>query len=150
MLDACALDAKVAGAIVLRANAGRERDEALAVVRALAEQLVHTLPELAVSSARFEGVAELLFGAAAADGAGGSADTPLALVPLAAGGAGSALQSPLTRWLLRICAEQPIAVLVDDVHRADPASLAVLASLALSNARRRLLLIATADSVGAP
>ena len=151
MLDTCALDAKVAGALVLRANAGGRGDEALAVARALAEQLVQTLPELALASARSESVAELLFGARAAEleREGRPSELQPVLQPFAPGGDGAAVQSALTRWLLRVAARQPLAILVDDVNNADPASLAVLATLALSNARRRLLLIATAES-GAP
>jgi hypothetical protein len=143
MLDACVLDAKIAGAIVLRAHAGSQGGDPFAVARVLIEQVVEAVPELAASSARLENVSDMLLRPAASD------DAQLAVHAFSTAADRTALQSALSRFLLRIAGTQPLAILIDDVHRADSASLALLATLALSNARQKLLLIATAER-GAP
>ena len=119
LLDACALESKLAGLMVLRVNAGLRGDEVLAVGRSLAEQIVEAAPELATDSA------------------------PKPLPTNVADR--SAHQAALTAWLQRVARSRPMAILVDDAHAVDPASLALLATLALSAPRLRLLLIASRE-----
>lgn len=143
MLDVCALESKVAGATVLRANAASENGEALAVAQTLAAQLCEALPELAAKVAQELQVADALFESPASGGANA------ALKHLAASGRGSvepAMHSALTSFLLRMAERAPLAILVDDLHDVDEASLALLASLVLAAPSRRLIVVATAKS----
>ncbi len=149
MLDATALEAKIAGAAVLRVNAGSEMDAALSVGQALAAEVVEALPRLALSAARHERVTELLFESPDPGGGGregGSERTPRLKALAGRGGDRRAIQSALTRFLLRVAKAQALAILIDDVQRADEASLALLAALVLGEKDRRLLLIATAET----
>jgi hypothetical protein len=152
MLDACALEAKLAGAVVLRVNAGSEPDEALATGQALARQLVAALPELAVQAAEQRTVRATLFEAenapAAQHHAGSSAPPPdlPRLRPLS-GRAGdrAVIQEALTGWLMEMAKAHPLVVLIDDVHRVDEASLALLAALVLCAPSRKLLFVAASE-----
>jgi hypothetical protein len=149
LLDACALEAKIAGASVLRVNAGTEGAEELVLGQALAEQALEALPELARSSAEQEDVVATLFEAAAEIAGPSEGSVPSGLrVKDIKGSAGdrSAIQSALTRFLLRLSNARPLAILVDDVQRLDEASLALLAALTLAAPRRQLLLALTAAS----
>ena len=59
----------------------------------------------------------------------------------------------LGRWLERRVAEQPVMLVVDDLHWADPASSLLLAFLARECARQRVLIVAccrTNDLAGSP
>ena len=82
--------------------------------------------------------------AAASISAVAEAHSPLVLKKLASRGIDQqALQPKLTAWLLSLADAQPIAVLIDDLHALDDASLSLVASLALAAARRRLIVVAT-------
>ncbi|HMI90969.1 MAG TPA: AAA family ATPase, partial [Polyangiales bacterium] len=147
MLDTCALEAKIAGAVVLRVNAAAQSAEALGAGQSLAQQLVDALPELALSSAHHKRVANVLFDNAdleqdaIANGArpqlkqltGRSGDRPV-------------IQSALTAWLMQMGASHPLAILIDDLQRVDEASLALLAALVLAAPSRRLFLLASAET----
>jgi hypothetical protein len=148
MLDACALDAKIAAALVLRVNGASEGGEVLAVGQSLAAQLTLALPEQALACARSLKIDSALFAAAEqGDAAPSTADTRPVLKTLGAPGVDlRALQPGLTAWLLRLAEAHPMAILVDDLHEIDEASLSLLAALALGAARRRLFVLATARS----
>jgi hypothetical protein len=148
LLDACALESKIAGAVVLRVNAAAASGEALGAGQALAAQLIEALPDLALASAQHKRVAEILFENAESLPSGmASAELRLQLKALT-GHAGDrpAIQSALTAWLMHMGALHPLAILVDDLHRVDEASLALLAALALAAPSRRMFLLATAES----
>jgi hypothetical protein len=152
MLDACALEAKLAGAVVLRVNAGSEQDEALVTGQNLARQLVDALPELALQAAEQRNVRATLFepeSAPAAERQAGSSAPPPNLPRLRAlsGRAGNraAIQEALTGWLMEMAKAHPLVVLIDDVQRVDEASLALLAALALVAPSRKLLFVATSE-----
>jgi hypothetical protein len=135
MLDACALEAKTAGATVLRANGSHVSDEQFSVAQLIAAQVIENLPEIAAASAQAEDVVTLLF----------ESTTPRpVLKQLASASADRALlQSALSRWLTRVSNHHPLLILVDDVQSVDDASVALLAALAQAAQRRRLLLIVT-------
>jgi hypothetical protein len=149
MLDACALDAKLAGAVVLRANAARASDGALAVGQALALQVVEALPALAVSCAEQRRVGAILFESLSSGAAAGGDARPVLKNLIGPEGDRALIQSALTGWLLQVARAHPLVVLVDDAQRADEASLALLAALVLGAPGRKLLVVATTES-GAP
>ena len=129
ILDACALLAKTLGAFVLRANAnGDPRPFALAF--ALAQHLIEARPELAKEPrfrqllARGDGGADLLQPAATAE----------------------EIQASLCEMVLESCRERPLLIAVDDVHRVDEPSAAVLVALIGEAERRKLALALTADA----
>ena len=147
MLDACALDAKIGGAVVLRVNAAAQRGEALGTGEALATQLVEALPELALHSAQHKQLTATLF-----EDAEALHDGPLppgARLQLkrltGRGGDRPVIQSALTAWLMQMAAGHPLAILIDDLHRVDDASLSLLAALVLAAPSRRMVLIGTAE-----
>jgi hypothetical protein len=149
MLDVSALEAKIAGAAVLRVNAGSQTNASLCVGQALAAEVVEALPRLAVASAHRERVTEILFEPSEPDVAPiakGFERAPRLKSLVGRGGDRAAIQSALTRFLLRVAKTQPLAILIDDVHRADEASLALLAALLLGDKERRLLLLVTAET----
>jgi Protein kinase domain/AAA ATPase domain len=53
------------------------------------------------------------------------------------------VQQALVSWLLDVAVKKPLAIVADDVHAADPASLGALIALAHVTARTRLLLVVT-------
>jgi hypothetical protein len=146
LLDACAMEAKIRGASVLRFNASSGTDVPFAVGQALAAQLVEALPDAALASARDERVTERLFVEPVA-GAGGAVGALPVLKDLTGrGGDRPAIQSAITRWLLRVAKAHPLAILIDDLPRLDEASLALLGALALGPTGRRLALLVTTDT----
>jgi tetratricopeptide (TPR) repeat protein len=145
VLDACALDAKIAGAVVLRVNGGSDGGAPLAAGISLAAQAALGAPIQALSSARRLGLDVVLFDNAPQRGPGDGAK-PLRLTLKKLVGPDvdqSALQPKLTSWLLHLAETQPLAVLIDDLHEVDDASLSLIASLAIAAPRRRLFLLAT-------
>jgi len=152
VLDACALDAKISGAVVLRVNGGSDGSEPLAVGMSLAAQVALALPEHALAAARSMQMESLLFEAVPASEPGSSLPPPPPL-PKQLGGSGvdlRILQPKLTAWLTRLSDAHPLAILIDDLHEVDEASLALLAALALGAARRRLLVLATSRAGARP
>jgi tetratricopeptide (TPR) repeat protein/tRNA A-37 threonylcarbamoyl transferase component Bud32 len=157
-LDACALDAKVQGALVARANAA-EGGQGLEVVRALAEQVLENAGDAALEAARTAGVFELLFeetpGAPAPandnqPGSTGDAESAgtvaRASVPeLRSFGRSpeerAKLQRALQKWLARLARNQPIVLVVDDCDAAGEPSIAFLAALADRASKQAVLLL---------
>ena len=149
MLDACALGARMAGALLLRANVGNAED--FATARALATQALQLEPEAALAVARDAGVFDLLFETASTPGTDSSPDSGrIQLKSFARPVAEQAmLQRALSKWLLQLGKRRLVAVVVDDVEQCDDASLALLVSLADRARTRSLLVIAsTAHSGG--
>jgi tetratricopeptide (TPR) repeat protein len=133
LLDTSVLDAQTAGARVLRADVRSSGNSELSVAQALVDQLLGDSPEWARASL--------------------PPDNPLS--PLTAAGArvrltdlglsSAALQAALHAWFSAASQLQPLIIAVDDVHEADKASLALLATLAANVRRRALLIAATAE-----
>jgi hypothetical protein len=148
VLDAAALDAKISGAVVLRANGASEGGKSLATAMALAEQAVIAIPDHARAAAR-----SLLLDGVLFEDTGDVKDASAPPVLKALSGPGTNLQTlqpKLTSWLLRLADAQPLAILVDDLHEIDEASLSLLAALALGASRRRLFVLATARAGATP
>jgi len=148
MLDTCALEAKIAGAVVLRVNAAAQSGEVLGTGLSLAQQLIDALPELALASAHHKRVTAVLFENAEALEAGPLADGARPQLKPLAGRSGDrpAIQSALTAWLMQMAAGHPLAILIDDLQRVDEASLALLAALVLAAPSRRMILLASAET----
>ncbi|HKP57193.1 MAG TPA: protein kinase, partial [Polyangiales bacterium] len=127
MLDACVLEAKLAGLSVLRADARDGR--AFAATRALLEQVWAALP--AERTAAPPEIAQL-----------GEAPITEASRPQ--------LQAALQQWLLSLADRHGLVLAVDDLQAVDEPSAALLALLASRAAQHRLLIAATlADDVPA-
>ncbi len=146
VLDVCALEAKIAGAAVVRVNASGENDQSFVVAHALATQIVETLPALALSSARRERVVQTLFDSAPAGDVDERDGTPRLRNLVGRTGDRPAILAALMRWLSRVAKEHPIAILIDDAQRVDETSLALLAALILGESGRRLALLATVET----
>jgi tetratricopeptide (TPR) repeat protein len=153
MLDACVLEAKAQGAIVLRAVAGAGSSERFALARTLVEQLLEAPGQIAVESAREEGLLETLFESIP----GGALQHPMPdvreqpqLKRLAevAGGEDAALDA-LTRWLLRASKSHLVVIAVDDLHRCDMPSASLLAALGAQVDGQSLFMALTIEA-GAP
>jgi hypothetical protein len=151
MLDACALDAQILGATVLRASAAGARRRPFAVAQQLLEQLLEELPEIATASA--QGLPTTI-GPVLADESpvgesqeldlGGHARPRLADLS-ALRGELLEIQAALLAWLNAVSEHVRLVIAVDDLHRADAQSAGLLASLAQAAANRRLLVVATAE-----
>jgi hypothetical protein len=143
LLDASILDAKLAGATVLRADAMDAESGEYGVVRALARQVLEIWPETALEAAAPSMgvlghiVPELL----PADGSSvlqAFEDRDLLR---------AALQPALRRWFLAIArARPPLVVAIDDFDRIDEPSAAFAALLAYEAPGCPLLVLTTARS----
>jgi hypothetical protein len=146
VLDACVLEAKTLGATVLRAAASSTQ-QGFSVAFELLQNLLESLPRERVQ----ELLPELFT----------SAQQPVAdrderaalrarLYELAALRSDPEwLQGVICRVLLSVSKTHPVVVAVDDVHRIDEPSAAVLATLVDKAPRRSLLIALTADSYAA-
>jgi hypothetical protein len=139
LLDACAVEAKMLGATVLRAGASSAGGEGFAVARMLAEQLLEVIPDAALSSARASAALGVLFESEGASPPRLRTLTSSSVSPLQS-------QTALCDWVLHVTANHPLAIAVDDVHAIDEPSAALLAALASQASRHPLLLIATAEA----
>jgi hypothetical protein len=149
MLDASVLEAKTLGATVLRAHANAGATLELAAAQMLADQLLEALPDAALESVHALRDDAVLGSLHELAGAGDDAETrPRPRLKRFAdlGLARSALQASLQHWILHVSKRHPLVIAVDDVHRMDEPSQALLAALADQAERQRLLVIATAES----
>jgi DNA-binding CsgD family transcriptional regulator len=71
------------------------------------------------------------------------ASLPSAERPVLDGAGGQGAAEEFDRWLERACAQQPVALVVDDLQWADPATLDVLMWVVAALPSRRLILLAT-------
>jgi hypothetical protein len=139
MLDACAIEAQLAGVTVLRADAEDAQDGDYGVVRALARQLLDKLPELALACATpliatlghvLPALLESADGVKLAEPA-----DPAQLRPQ--------LQAALQQWLFEVARQRPLLLAIDDMDRSDEPSAACLALLSNALADHALVLTLT-------
>jgi serine/threonine-protein kinase len=150
VLDACVLEAKAHGAIVLRVSATAAGVD-LAVAQALADQLLEALGERAIASATRAGSLETLFEAVPdREGERGSAEPPprlqLKRFAESAAAAADAVADAFLAWLLDASRRQLCVIAVDDMQRCDQPSASLLAALAAQLERHRSLLVLTIDN----
>ncbi|HEY2736081.1 MAG TPA: AAA family ATPase, partial [Polyangiales bacterium] len=125
LLDAALLDASLRGLTTLRADARDAVSGEFGVLRALTGQLLSLLPELTRATAAPHAalLAQLLPELANADDlALDESLDPRRLRPR--------LQRTLLTWLAELSRQRPLAIAVDDFHRIDEPSAALLAALA--------------------
>lgn len=143
-LDAVVLDAKLQGALVFRADPDDARDGPYGVTRALARQMIDEAPEISVELARprigllGHAIPELL------------ARLPdVSLEPFADGGLDrTALLAALRGWFLARAGARSLVFAIDDFHRIDEPSAAVLALLSQEIRTAHVAIIATAELDG--
>jgi hypothetical protein len=140
MLDACALEAKTLGATVLRATASGT-EEPYAVALALTRHVIETVPnaELAGRFPELFEQVDLLGGELPGYDRTRAAPKLKSVADLRSDP--ERLQRAICGFILALAKTQPLVVAVDDAHRIDEPSAAVLAEL-VDNARRARILVA--------
>jgi hypothetical protein len=138
VLDACVLEAKTLGAVVLRAAASTSEKSSLAVAQHLAEQLVRSAPDAAQAAAAQRDLRSLLF----------EADSKRLRALADASLDRSTIQSALSTWITTLCDTHALLIVVDDVHEIDEASIALLAALALEAKDLRLVILVSSEQTG--
>jgi serine/threonine protein kinase len=140
-LDACALEGKLAGAIVLRASAGAAGGVDHGVVRSLLLQLHAALgegerrafePPLSLQKQLVPGLIWTR---------GNS--KPISLRPPGPVGDPSALIETLQDYVTRLAGRRALLVLIDDFHAVDEPSAAAITGLALRAPHCRLMIVAS-------
>ena len=139
LLDACALDAATRGFSVARVTATGAR-ESFAVAQRLVSHLLDTLPRAAEIAA----VPELFINQPSAN----DEQARPALRSLTELDAGRA-QALLRGFFRGVSRAHPLLIEVDDVHKIDEPSAAVLAELIDSTRRGGILIVLTADTEAA-
>ncbi|MDH5675071.1 MAG: protein kinase [Myxococcales bacterium] len=142
LLDRIALEGRLLGAAVLRAQGGQGQGGDFGVIRALVRDLLMLAPGLLPPSAGSD--APALSAAVPELGAALGVDAP--------GPAADAEQerpralSALHHFFLELSESRPLMLVVDDVERCDEPSLAVLALLSRITGTRRIFFICSAPS----
>jgi tRNA A-37 threonylcarbamoyl transferase component Bud32 len=146
LLDEASLHAQLVGALVLRVEARSHRGPN-AVALALVRALLHAAPQPAMDAAvRHAGVLGHVI-----EGLGGRASAEF--VALGARQRRARMQAAMLDWFVDVSRQHPLVILIDDLHRVDESSAALLAALALAARHHRIVLIATrrlAGRVAAP
>jgi hypothetical protein len=138
LLDACVLDAKALGFAVLRATASNRR-EPFGCMRALTEHLMQTHRALAEDEE-----SSWLYAVPPPSATGGAQHILRSFADSSVDP--EHLQRTLCRLLQRASGATPLLLAVDDVHRIDPQSAAVLAAALDQTTRGRIALALTSDS----
>ncbi|HKU36508.1 MAG TPA: serine/threonine-protein kinase [Polyangiales bacterium] len=133
-LEACALEAALLGAVCARADADDAHGGDYALLRAIARQLRTVVPLAAELAAR--GQAELLGQVIPELGTGLAPQAPVA--------SRRELQAALLAWFKALSHAVPLAIAVDDAHRIDEPSAALLSLLA-HDAPHHLALLLSAE-----
>jgi tetratricopeptide (TPR) repeat protein len=137
LLDACALEAKLVGAAVLRADASDDRGE-WGVARVLGAQLVQLMPEQAHDAARLSrDVLGLVIDALR--------NTESATSISAALNDRSLLIRELRDFILVLARQQRLVIVIDDADKIDEQSAALLAAIAHKTERHPLFLAIAVD-----
>lgn len=147
LLTEFALEARLAGAIVLRSEARRD-GKTLGVAIDVAMELIAALPEASAFAAPYAATLGHLDPQLRARLAIRPED--LCVMPQAFGEARQRIQSALRDWFLDVGRKHPIVVVADDVDAYDEGSAAWLASLARDERARSLGVIAALRSDHAP
>ena len=136
-LDACAIEAKLLGAAVVRADAGDAESGDFGVLRAIGTQLLELLPQEAAQAARLSRsvLVHVLDELAGEDSSSASLSMPER----------SLLVRELRDFVLTLSRRQELLLVVDDFDRADEPSQAVLAALAQKAERHPLVLAIAFD-----
>jgi hypothetical protein len=131
-LDACVLEARLSGAIALRADASDARFEDYGVVRALGRQLIEELPETATRAAALQ---RPLLGQVIEELRSGH--------EVVAPAERRNLLAALRDWLLTVARSHRLVFAVDDVDAIDEPSSALLAAVAHGAGRHGVMIAVT-------
>jgi tetratricopeptide (TPR) repeat protein len=153
-LDACVMEGKVAGMVVLRASANDSRSGPYAVAQTLLRQLFQEMPDVAVEEMKtFRNmlsvvVPDLFF----VEGETGQTATPsgerdvIAMQsPACPRHLRPRVQATLVEYVRAIGRRRSLMIAVDDVHRIDEPSAAFLALLSHEISESRVVLTLTAE-----
>ncbi|MET0389642.1 MAG: protein kinase [Polyangiales bacterium] len=142
-LDACLLEATLAGQLVVRVDADDAVSGDYGAARALARQLLLLIPQLAREHAapRLERLVSVI--PELNESGRGNENGPVSdvhqLVPRAQ------VQRALHDWLVALSRQQPIVLAVDDFHRIDEPSAALIALLGQDSDEHELCVLITVD-----
>ncbi|HEX2678514.1 MAG TPA: serine/threonine-protein kinase, partial [Polyangiales bacterium] len=147
LLEEASLQAQLTGALTIRIEARSNRGPN-AVAAAIAKGIMHAAPHDArEAAAPHAAVLAHLFDMFA------TPDTPRASLPADPGVLRARVHGAFLAWLLDMSDDHTLVLLVDDLHRVDESSAALLGALNQEARHRRILIIATrrlAGSVSAP
>jgi hypothetical protein len=133
MLDAFVLEAKLAGAVAVRAgyaDAGRP----FGVAASIAMQIHRAAPSLALSAASADSkIAAVLYPSAGTATGTAIGDVTRPILDR------TELHDVLRTWILEFASSRPLVLAIDDVDRIDEPSAALLASLTWEAGTRRLV-----------
>ncbi|MDD9966593.1 MAG: protein kinase [Myxococcales bacterium] len=137
MLDSCAMEAKLLGAQVVRADANDATEGCWGVARRICERLFDLAPQTAERASHMQ--TELLAHVIPSLGDGSRA------LPAGDIAVRSQLIRALRDFVLEVAGRAKFAILIDDVDRIDEPSAALLVALAHKAMRCPLLLVTTLD-----
>lgn len=143
-LDACVLEGKLGGATVLRVDAGDAQAGNWSAVRAMSNQLLDELPRRSLEAARRHApvlghvLPGLLDRFENSEIELESFADPQELRPR--------VQACLRDWLLEVSEQRCLVMAMDDVHRIDEPSAALVGLLCGEIAKKKILLAVTAES----
>jgi len=156
LLDACALEAKLLGSTVARADASEGPSRDWAVASALGAQLLDLLPEQTAQAARLSRatLGRVIDGLREEGDADEPQPEPQPGVEPELGaredGSRSVLVRELRDFVLRLASTTKLVLVIDDADRIDEPSAALIAALAHKTERHALLLVVSTDSEQAP
>ena len=141
LLDACAIEAKLLGATIVRADAADAEPGDFSLIRTLVSQLAVLMPNEVAEASRLSRpvLANLLDGLGGDDG-----ETAPSLLQER-----SLLVRELRELMLALARRQRLLIAVDNFDRCDTASMAVLAGLACKNDRYPLIIALVIDHANA-
>jgi tetratricopeptide (TPR) repeat protein len=142
MLAELAVHARVAGAAVLRVDGGL-CDGVHGVANALAQKLLDTLPELARAAVAPHAATLSHLSPKLAERLAAGTLTPM---PTVAGEARARLHEAMVEWFCEVSKKQQLVLLIDDLQRADEASVALLLTLSLAAERHNLMMVVAYNS----
>jgi hypothetical protein len=138
MLDACAVEGKLLGATVVRADAGDGASGEWGVARALARQLRELLPDVVDQAARLsrDVLVHVIDEFRAPDGESQSISVPER----------SLILRHLRDFVLALAHRRRLVLVIDDVDRIDEPSAALLAALAHKSDRSSVMIVVAAKN----
>jgi tetratricopeptide (TPR) repeat protein len=142
MLSELAVHARVAGAAVMRVDAGL-CDGVHGTALALAQKLLDTLPEHARAAVTPHASTLAHLSPKLAERLAAGTLTPM---PTVAGEARARLHEALVDWFTEVSKKQQLVLLIDDLQRADEASVAFLLTLSLAAERHNMMMVVAYNS----
>jgi hypothetical protein len=140
-LDACVLEGTLLGLGVVRVDADHAQAGEFGVVRSIAAELLELMPDAVLNAAR---PALALLGHALPELLARAPEVELS--PGEPAHLHAQLQVALRQWFMRLSADKPLLIAVDDLQRADAASATLLALLAQELRDQALVIVASVET----